>query len=336
MPGAIANLSSSTPHAPVTGRNVHWQNDGSNLPNLSAYVDTSVQAFPDPTAGLNIYEEFLGKGGSPGAAGEVGELGWLVATSTGTVIPYNLAGSIGAVQIQGGSWTYIQLPLCGSGPIALTVTSCNGSIGGSAVYNGTFPGGAGNGYAGRTITISGFLSGTTNGIFLCTASTATTITLNNSNGINTSSGAPAGATYAGILPLSTLTFDSLWRVYSNDVNARANFGFYDAYNAATGNPARDGVYINYIGGTWQPFTTTGGSTTDGAATAIGGSVFHTFRIRATMAGTILFSVDGGAEQSISTTVPSQPLNMLCSFFPGAGGTRQVYYDYVWAHVDVNR
>jgi hypothetical protein len=44
-------------------------------------------------------------------------------------------------------------------------------------YTGTFPGGAANGLSGYTFTVAGFTNAANNGVFLCLASTATTLTL---------------------------------------------------------------------------------------------------------------------------------------------------------------
>jgi hypothetical protein len=66
----------------------------------------------------------------------------------------------------------------------LTITSANNASGSTTVYNGTFPGGASNGYAGLKFTVAGFVaSPANNGVFTCTASTTTTLTLSNSLGV---------------------------------------------------------------------------------------------------------------------------------------------------------
>src|SRR6266436_4321801 len=67
----------------------------------------------------------------------------------------------------------------------LAITSCNNASAGTTVYNGTFPGGGSNGYVGLTFVVSGFVTNpnSNNGTFVCTASTTTTLTLNNKNGI---------------------------------------------------------------------------------------------------------------------------------------------------------
>jgi len=89
------------------------------------------------------------------------------------------------------------------------ITSANAHVGATTVYNGTFTGGAGNALVGVTFTIAGFSGGGTadNGTFTCTASTATTLTLNNANGVLRTQAATAatqafqnvtGITYNGV------------------------------------------------------------------------------------------------------------------------------------------
>jgi uncharacterized repeat protein (TIGR01451 family) len=91
----------------------------------------------------------------------------------------------------------------------LTLTSANAASGGNTVYNGTITGGGGNAFAGLTFTVAGFTGPGTadNGTFTCTASTATTLTLNNAAGVartqaatatTTSFGAISGVTYNGV------------------------------------------------------------------------------------------------------------------------------------------
>ena len=64
---------------------------------------------------------------------------------------------------------------------ALTITSVANSAGGNTVYTGTITGGSGNGYVGDSFVVAG-LNAANNGTFTATASTATTLTLNNAGG----------------------------------------------------------------------------------------------------------------------------------------------------------
>lgn len=66
-------------------------------------------------------------------------------------------------------------------PVALT--SVASPVAGSAVYTGIITGGASNAYAGLSFLVTGFADIANNGIFTCTASTSTTLTLSNASAI---------------------------------------------------------------------------------------------------------------------------------------------------------
>lgn len=63
--------------------------------------------------------------------------------------------------------------------IPVTLTSVASPIAGSAVYTGVITGGASNAYAGLSFLVTGFADVANNGIFACTASSDTTLTLSN-------------------------------------------------------------------------------------------------------------------------------------------------------------
>lgn len=66
--------------------------------------------------------------------------------------------------------------------VTLTLTSVGNSSGGVAVYSGTITGGGtGGGFVGQKFTIAGFTASNNNGVFICTASTTSTITLANAS-----------------------------------------------------------------------------------------------------------------------------------------------------------
>jgi hypothetical protein len=66
---------------------------------------------------------------------------------------------------------------------AITLTAAAGYSGGATVYTGTVNGGASNAYVGSYFDVTGFDNSSNNGVFLCIASTATTLTLNNGSGV---------------------------------------------------------------------------------------------------------------------------------------------------------
>jgi hypothetical protein len=84
---------------------------------------------------------------------------------------------------------------------ALTLTSCANASAGTTVYTGTITGGGSNAFAGYTFTVTGFdntLNNTTGTPWLCTASSTTTLTLQNPFGVADTHAASAisyGAVY---------------------------------------------------------------------------------------------------------------------------------------------
>jgi uncharacterized repeat protein (TIGR01451 family) len=66
-----------------------------------------------------------------------------------------------------------------SSTVTFNLTSVANATGGNTVYTGTITGGANNAFLGDSVVVKGFSRGNNNGTFTCTASTATTLTLNN-------------------------------------------------------------------------------------------------------------------------------------------------------------
>jgi hypothetical protein len=64
---------------------------------------------------------------------------------------------------------------------AYTLSAVANSVGSTAVYTGTITGGGSNAYAGYYFTVAGFVGANNNGYFLCTASTALALTLENAD-----------------------------------------------------------------------------------------------------------------------------------------------------------
>jgi hypothetical protein len=81
---------------------------------------------------------------------------------------------------------------------ALTLTGVAASSGGSAVYAGTITGGASNGLVNQIFAVTGFTNAANNGTFVATASTATTLTLNNVSAVAETHAGTATTTYAGL------------------------------------------------------------------------------------------------------------------------------------------
>lgn len=68
-------------------------------------------------------------------------------------------------------------------PAAITLSAVATASGGSTVYTGTVTGGGANAFAGLQFLVAGFANPLNNGTFVATASTATTLTLSNPNGV---------------------------------------------------------------------------------------------------------------------------------------------------------
>lgn len=66
---------------------------------------------------------------------------------------------------------------------SFVLTAAANASGGNTVYTGTLTGGASNAFATRYFTVAGFTNSANNGTYVCTASSATTITLANASGI---------------------------------------------------------------------------------------------------------------------------------------------------------
>ena len=143
------------------------------------------------------------------------------------------------------------------------VTAVNTSSGGLADYSGSFCGGANNGFAGSTITITGFVNVTNNGNFLCVSSSATDLILENTNAITETHAALAewwGAVYFdqqagsnGTLALTSVTNSksnaaneqSPTATYFGVITGGANNAFSGLHFVVTGftNPSNNGTFI---------------------------------------------------------------------------------------------
>ena len=104
---------------------------------------------------------------------------------------FQLANGTIRVIVDTGASANFALTTC-DGPIsALTLSAAAAATNGLTVYTGTITGGAGNALAGQVFTITGFANTQNSGTFLCQASSATTLTLYNANGVAESVAATA-------------------------------------------------------------------------------------------------------------------------------------------------
>lgn len=88
----------------------------------------------------------------------------------------------------------------------VTLSAAGTAAAGSTVYTGTVTNGAANALVGFTFVVAGFVTAANNGVFVCTASTTTTLTLSNAAGVaETHAGT---ATPQGFVPATVLTYVS--------------------------------------------------------------------------------------------------------------------------------
>lgn len=135
--------------------------------------------------------------------------------------------------------TFTLTAVAASTPVAYTLTavSATSSTPGGVVYatyTGTVTGGGSNAYAGRQFVVTGFAlnSGVNNGTFQCTASTATTLNLTNSNAV--------AETHAGAAQDQTAT-----AVYTGTITGGGSNAFADADFVVAGftNASNNGTYF---------------------------------------------------------------------------------------------
>lgn len=89
---------------------------------------------------------------------------------------------------------------------ALVLSAAAVASGGTTVYTGTITGGASNAFANFTFVVAGFDLAANNGTFVCTASSATTLTLANGAGVaDTHAGT---ATMLGAAAITYVSFDA--------------------------------------------------------------------------------------------------------------------------------
>ena len=129
-----------------------------------------------------------------------------------------------------------------------TISAVASSSGGVAVYTGTFPSGAANAFRGQGFTVAGFVATpANNGTFIVTASTTTTLTLNNTLAV-----AEAHAATATVVnPISGVTASQLnsWQFdtqFDNQSNSTLLFSFCGQNLLDPANAANFPVYYQNV------------------------------------------------------------------------------------------
>lgn len=144
-------------------------------------------SYPTPTTGLGVAALIrvagnqevgpAGKASLPGYNNVVLSVGGLNGPETFQLSPELLDAS-GAVIALGTKYAIASVAASSNAGI-LVLTSVAASSGGTAVYTGTITNGGSNAWAGFSFVVAGFDNTTNNGTFICTASTTTTLTLEN-------------------------------------------------------------------------------------------------------------------------------------------------------------
>lgn len=124
-------------------------------------------------------------------------------------VVYPCAGSVGNPALDGPSINlllysgFLHVKATGNcylGSAAFTLTAVSNASGGTTTYTGTITGGASNAFANQYATISGFTNVANSGTWVVTASTATTITVNNTYGVAETHAGTANVNGAIIVP----------------------------------------------------------------------------------------------------------------------------------------
>jgi hypothetical protein len=137
--------------------------------------------YPSPTTGLAVAAKIVVEGNqgsntTPGYNDVVLSVSGANGPSTFQLNP-NLEDAAGNEITPGTAFTLTAV--AGGSPGPLTLTAVAASANGVAVYTGTITGGGSSAYVGQLFTIAGFTGANNNGVFVATASTTTTLTLEN-------------------------------------------------------------------------------------------------------------------------------------------------------------
>lgn len=169
------------------------------------------ESFPAQTTGLGVAAKIVVEGNqdtntTPGYNDVVLSLGGANGQTTFQLNP-QITDVSGAPVNSGTSFVLSAVAAPSPGP--LTLTGVTASVNGAAVYAGTITGGASNALVGFLFTVAGFVGANNNGSFICTASSAIALTLEN-----------ASATTE--LASATATSEEGTAVYTGTIGVKAN------------------------------------------------------------------------------------------------------------------
>lgn len=148
-------------------------------------------------------------------------------------------------------------------------------------------------------------------------------------------GGPAGRGVFGALGSNAgWEFNAIFKL-SQTTNCAVRMGLMKGGQEVT-DPPSDGMYVEYdtanTGNTSTDFTwvtRSAGTPNYSTVNAIAADTnFHHFRIRSLVAGTILFSVDGGTETSIATDVSTANMTVVLQILTRTSGTAACTLDFI--------
>lgn len=132
---------------------------------------------------------------------------------------------------------------------------------------------------------------------------------------------------SGYQNYSTVVFDMKWRArMTATTSVEAFLGLYDAGTLSSGYP-QNGIYFDLATAKGTCVSSNTASQTSALITP--DTNYHDYRFRSNTPGTILFSVDNGAESSIATNVPTAALGIAARIQGTTGSDRAVFIDFMW-------
>lgn len=137
--------------------------------------------YPSPTSGVGVPVKILVAGNETG--------GTLVPGYNDVTLSLSATGFPSSFQLNPELVDVAGTPVALATALVLSAVASASS--GTSVYTGTITGGGTNAFLGKTFEVAGFVTAANNGSFICTASTTTTLTLENGAGVAESHAATA-------------------------------------------------------------------------------------------------------------------------------------------------
>lgn len=143
-----------------------------------------MSSYPSPTTGVGVAANILVAGNAPTVDSKANLPGYnnVILSISGTTYPTSFQLNPEIVDAAG---TPVELGT------EFTLSAAANASGGTTEYTGTITGGGTNAFKGYTFVVAGFTTAANNGTFICTASSTTTLTLENADGVSESHAATA-------------------------------------------------------------------------------------------------------------------------------------------------